>query len=219
MTEEHKQRRYRRDEDQVRTVTVSIEDIMLRKEFRQGVADARAGRPPRYDGDFELMPLELPPPGDPNCLINRQWSYERGRQFGIVAPRDLHVILPRAKRLNPKAVTFYWMQRFGARYEQTEKYRKPRTHQHEDQGAGEEDGLQCDRHRGFAGAGIRAVRTRRIRGLAGEELRLVAQNGAALSAGLRFSSNPKSTKLADLPPTFHSARFTCSSTTERCREV
>jgi hypothetical protein len=114
MTEERKQRTYRRDEDQVRTVRVSIKDIMLTKEFRQGVADVRAGRPPRYDGDFELMPLELPPPGsDPNCLINRQWHYERGRQFGIVAPGNLNVILPRAKRLNPKAVDFYWMQKFG----------------------------------------------------------------------------------------------------------
>jgi hypothetical protein len=111
----HEQRRYQRDADQTRTVGVSLKDIMLTDEFRQGVADVRAGRPPRYDLDAsELMPGEPGKSGfDIKSITNRQWNYERGRHFGTVAPRDLVVILPRAKRLNLKAVEFYRWRMLG----------------------------------------------------------------------------------------------------------
>lgn len=93
---------------QVPTTGVSAEEIMSTAAFRQGVADMRAGRPPSFDGDFELMPLGIDPlSGDLNSFENRQWNYERGRQFAILAPRGLVVILPRAKKLNPMAVTFF----------------------------------------------------------------------------------------------------------------
>jgi hypothetical protein len=93
---------------QVRTVTISIFTIMRGTAFRQGVADVRSGRAPRFDGEeFVIMPMEREPPGDPNSFINRQWNYERGRHFGTLAPRSLPVVMPRAKRLNPEAVKFY----------------------------------------------------------------------------------------------------------------
>jgi hypothetical protein len=95
-------------EKQVQTTLVRIEHIMCSEAFRQGVADVRAGRLPRYDGAFELMPLdETSVPS----LIRWQWSYERGRTFAVVAPKDLRVIMPRSKELNPEAVRFY--RRFG----------------------------------------------------------------------------------------------------------
>jgi hypothetical protein len=105
---ERKKARYRHGVEQVPTVGVSIEKIVISTDFRQGVADARAGRPPRYDGNFELMPVEKSSSsGDPTAFINRQWNYERGRLFGTVAPKNLHIISPRTKQLNPKAVRFY----------------------------------------------------------------------------------------------------------------
>jgi hypothetical protein len=94
--------------EQVPTVLVSVFTIMRGAAFRQGVADVRSGRAPRFDGEeFVIMPLERGPPGDPNSFINRQWNYERGRLFGILAPRNLPVVMPRARRLNPEAVNFY----------------------------------------------------------------------------------------------------------------
>ncbi len=58
--------------------------------FRRGVTDFRNGRPPRFN--------------DPDGAI-WAWSYERGRQFAVLAPRNMPVVLER--RLNPKAVTFF----------------------------------------------------------------------------------------------------------------
>jgi hypothetical protein len=74
---------------QVETRSVSIESIMRTAAFRHGVNDVRKGRTPRFDkwGD-----------GD-------DWDYERGRQFGIIAPRDLEVVIQ--GRLNPNAVMFF----------------------------------------------------------------------------------------------------------------
>jgi hypothetical protein len=99
--------------EQVPTVQISFESIMRTEAFRQGVADVRNRRAPRFDGkEFVLMPLEEPeqPAGDDD-FINRQWDYERGRQFGVIAPRNLSVMMPCGKRLNPAAVKFYWMHR------------------------------------------------------------------------------------------------------------
>ena len=64
---------------------------MRSEAFRRGVEDARAGRRPRFDGE----------PDD-------QWDYERGRQFGVLAPRNMPVLVPRTKKqLNPAAIKFF----------------------------------------------------------------------------------------------------------------
>jgi hypothetical protein len=55
---------------QVETVKVTTASIVRSPEFQLGVADVRARRPPRYDDSFE---------------------YEWGRQFAVVAPRNLSV--------------------------------------------------------------------------------------------------------------------------------
>jgi hypothetical protein len=80
---------------QCETRPITIEAIMRTAAFHRGVADVRAGRKPRFDeyGD--------------------DWHYERGRQFAILAPRDLTIVSPRTKQLNPKAVAFYWRQLGG----------------------------------------------------------------------------------------------------------
>jgi hypothetical protein len=96
----------RKQPQQVPTIKITIERMMATEAFRRGVADVRAGRGPNYDGEFGLMPVRRPKPGI-DSPTNQQWLYERGRMFGIPAPRYMPVILPRAKRLNPKAIWFY----------------------------------------------------------------------------------------------------------------
>ena len=59
--------------------------------FAFGVADVRAGQAPRaayeqWDG-------------------NEQWNYERGRQWAVLAPRDMPLKL--GSKLNPQAVKWY----------------------------------------------------------------------------------------------------------------
>jgi hypothetical protein len=76
---------------QAKTRRVTIEVVMRTAAFRRGVADVRAGRSPRFDKQEE---------GD-------DWDYERGRQFGVLAPRDMQVVSPLTKQLNPVAVEFY----------------------------------------------------------------------------------------------------------------
>jgi hypothetical protein len=81
------------------TVPVSLEKIMASQAFRQGVADVRAGRPPNFDGDFELMRSNA------DDFINAMWNYERGRQYAVLVSRDLPIILKR--KVNPKALLLY----------------------------------------------------------------------------------------------------------------
>ena len=59
--------------------------------FRLGVNDARAGRPPHPDYDL--------------WSTNAQWNYERGRAWGVFAPRDLPLQI--GGKLNEKAVSFF----------------------------------------------------------------------------------------------------------------
>jgi hypothetical protein len=73
-----------------------VELVMISPAFRRGVAEARAGKPPRFD--IEAMDKEA----------SYGWYYEKGRQFGIAAPRNLPIILPKRRQLNPKAVALYW---------------------------------------------------------------------------------------------------------------
>jgi hypothetical protein len=69
---------------QVRTFRCTIEDIMLHPHFARGLADIRGARP--FDDRVQ----------------DRYWAYERGRQFGCVAPRTMPLFL--GKKLNPQAV-------------------------------------------------------------------------------------------------------------------
>jgi hypothetical protein len=83
---------------------------MRTEEFRQGVEDARAGRRPRFDGKgLVMMPLEGEEP-EGELFSNLQWNYERGRQFGILAPRDLSVMIRTVRKrvcVNPAALRFF----------------------------------------------------------------------------------------------------------------
>ena len=76
---------------QIPTRNVTFEWIMSQPTFLLGVADARVGR--RYHRDYDLWDT------------SGQWSYERGRQWAALAPRD--VPLKRNGRLNPAALQ-YW---------------------------------------------------------------------------------------------------------------
>jgi hypothetical protein len=66
----HKQRRGRdRDREQVDTVGCSAAVIVDSPYFAIGVADLRAGAPPRFDE-----------------MQDEYWAYERGRQWAVLAP-------------------------------------------------------------------------------------------------------------------------------------
>jgi len=74
---------------QIRTRSTTAAGIMRDKRFQRGFADARAGLPPCFDDD----------------VVGQQWGYERGRQFAVVAPRNLKLLVN--GKLNPKALTAY----------------------------------------------------------------------------------------------------------------
>ena len=58
---------------------------MRSKAFAEGVADVRRGRSPRFEVD--------------------DWSYERGRQWAVVAPMSMPVKIGRL--VNPEAVLVF----------------------------------------------------------------------------------------------------------------
>jgi hypothetical protein len=64
---------------------------MAQPTFALGVADARAGR--GIHADYELW------------KANDQWGYERGRQFGVLAPRSVPVKLN--GKINRAALTLF----------------------------------------------------------------------------------------------------------------
>jgi hypothetical protein len=74
--------------EQAPTSGTSPERIMKSREFSAGVADVRLGRAPRFD--------------DP---IARDWNYERGRMFALIAPMKMPTKI--GKELNPKAVLIF----------------------------------------------------------------------------------------------------------------
>jgi hypothetical protein len=65
------------DREQVDTFRCSTADIVHRRYFALGVADLRAGAPPRFDQ-----------------LQDQYWAYERGRQFAVLAPVTLDPTAP-----------------------------------------------------------------------------------------------------------------------------
>jgi hypothetical protein len=77
--------------DQIPTRSVTIEEIMGQPQFVLGVSDARAGR--RYRADYDLW------------TTNGQWNYERGRQWAMLAPRNVPLKLN--GRVNVAALKYY----------------------------------------------------------------------------------------------------------------
>jgi hypothetical protein len=86
-----KQRRDR-DREQVDTVKCSAADIVYSPYFAIGVADLRAGTPPRFDE-----------------LQDDYSSYERGRQWAVLAPITMDPHSPMAIRLFEAAEQRGWI--------------------------------------------------------------------------------------------------------------
>jgi hypothetical protein len=77
---------------------VTAREIMSSQFFALGVSDARAGHPFRADYD--------------KWDVDDQWNYERGRVWGLLAPRRV-ALKNRKGKLNPDAV-FWW--RWNSQY-------------------------------------------------------------------------------------------------------
>jgi hypothetical protein len=84
----------RRADQQVPTTAVTAERIMSRRTFGLGVADVRAGLPPRADFDGSA----------PECW-NDQWCYERGRAWALLVPRNVQV--RRNGKVTPEALRWF----------------------------------------------------------------------------------------------------------------
>jgi hypothetical protein len=67
--------------DQVATENVGASYFLGHPEFQRGFDDVRAGRPPFFDRAGQHR----------RDRIDSQWAYERGRQFGIIAPRGMQL--------------------------------------------------------------------------------------------------------------------------------
>ena len=89
-----KRRKQRRDpdRDQVDTVGCSAAVIVDSPYFAIGVADLRAGAPPRFDE-----------------MRDEYWGYERGRQWAVLAPITLDPHSPMAIRLFEAAQQRGWI--------------------------------------------------------------------------------------------------------------
>jgi hypothetical protein len=73
--------------EQIRTARCSTATIMLHPHFERGLGDIRNGRP------FA------------DCPDDPYWSYERGRMFGRVAPRNMPLF--EGNQLNFKAIQLF----------------------------------------------------------------------------------------------------------------
>jgi hypothetical protein len=87
----YKQRRDR-ERDQVNTLICSAADIVHSPHFAIGVADLRAGAPPRFDE-----------------MQDGYWAYERGRQWAVLAPITMDPHSPMAIRLLESAEQRGWI--------------------------------------------------------------------------------------------------------------
>jgi hypothetical protein len=74
--------------EQVPTERVSLVAIMATPAFARGLRDARSGRP--FDAGY----------GGGN--VDSAWNYERGRCFGMIAPRRMPLWI--GGKINPAAV-------------------------------------------------------------------------------------------------------------------
>jgi hypothetical protein len=80
-----------RQVEQVETEIVAVEKLMTPADFNRGVAEVRAGTPPNFD--------------IPEREIADAWAYERGRQFGLIAPAGMPLRV--GGRINRKAVALF----------------------------------------------------------------------------------------------------------------
>jgi hypothetical protein len=89
-----KRRKQRRDFDrkQVATSSCSAASIVYSPHFAIGVADVRAGAPPRFDE-----------------MQDSFWAYERGRQWAVLAPVAMDPRSPVAIRLFEAASERGWI--------------------------------------------------------------------------------------------------------------
>jgi hypothetical protein len=71
--------------EQIDTILVSLASIMRSPDFADGLDDIRAGKP--FDSSRD------------------SWSYERGRQFGAIAPLSMPLFVD--GRLNRKALELF----------------------------------------------------------------------------------------------------------------
>ena len=69
------------DRDQVETEQIGASYFLESRDFARGVEDVRARRPPRFD-DYAWDQGGMP-------ATDRQWAYEKGRQFATIAPRSM----------------------------------------------------------------------------------------------------------------------------------
>jgi len=82
--------------------TASIRAVMRSAAFVAGVNDVRRGRAPDYDAYcFSQDEDEVVA----RTKINGHWNYERGRQWGRLAPPSMPLKIDGA--LNPKAVALF----------------------------------------------------------------------------------------------------------------
>jgi hypothetical protein len=79
-------------EDQIAIENVGASYFLSHPEFQRGVDDVRRGRPPSFDRAGQNR----------RDRIDSQWAYERGRQFGLIAPR--HIKLHKNGKLNLDAL-------------------------------------------------------------------------------------------------------------------
>ncbi len=79
---------------QADTFEAPFRDIVWNAAFRRGVAEVRSGRRPRFDDDVAFKD-------------GVAWVYEWGRQFAVLAPPDLPLVLPDEGQLNPQAVDLF----------------------------------------------------------------------------------------------------------------
>jgi hypothetical protein len=85
------------------TCLTTTHEIMCSAAFVAGVDDVRNGRAPDYD-QFSFSQDEDEDVTD--AKINDLWNYERGRQFGRLAPPSMPLKI-HGRRLNPKAVALF----------------------------------------------------------------------------------------------------------------
>lgn len=72
---------------QTDTHSVSLSAFMRCADFRRGVTEVRQGKAPDFDAPADGL------------------AYEAGRQFGVIAPRTMQVII--AGRVNPRAMDLF----------------------------------------------------------------------------------------------------------------
>src|SRR5438105_6807629 len=86
------------------------EPIMRSREFAQGLAEVREGRPARFDQFNGLMTMDVYMDGTKELVpdYDHAHNYERGRQFGCVAPATMKLRTGRGRNdLNPDAVALF----------------------------------------------------------------------------------------------------------------